>query len=320
MVCSHFYVMMIFVIVKNTFNEFWRRTILNKKVIFTVVGIVAAIVFAVIIGAAVSKNEKSVASVEGENISKDELYDVLVAQYGQNALSYLIDNKIVDIEADKKNIKVSDKDVNAEMDKYITQSGGKEAFNSALAQSGVKKSDIEKEIVNYLKIKKLLGSKVKVTDEEISKYFEENKESFNQAEQVKASHILVEDEAKAKEIKAKLDAGEDFAKLAKENSTDEGTAAKGGDLGYFPKGKMMPEFEAAAFSMKVGEISDPVKTDYGYHIIKVTDKKEAKEAVLADHKEEIKDTLLNQKIQAEYSSWITGKRTKMDIKNSLTNK
>jgi len=290
---------------------------LNKKIVFTIVGIVVVIIFAVVLGAAVSKKDKVVASVEGKDITKDELYDVMVAQYGSNAISYLIDNKIVEIEADKKDIKISNKEIDKEMKEYIDLNGGEEAFNAALAQSGVSQADIKKEIANYLKIVKLVESKVKITDEEIKTYFEENKESFSQPEQVQASHILVEDEAKAKEIKAKLDAGEDFATLAKENSTDPGTAEKGGELGFFPKGQMAPEFEETAFSMNVGEISEPVKTQFGYHIIKVTDKKEAKEAVLEDHKEEIEKTLFDQGVQAEYSKWISEKRTKLDIENSL---
>lgn len=293
---------------------------MNKKLIFTIVGIVAVIVIAVVIGAAVSKKENVVASVEGQDITKDDLYNVMVAQYGSNAISYLIDNKIVDIEAEKKGIKISDKEIDDEMKQYIDLNGGEDAFNSALEQSGVNKADIEKEIVNYLKIVKLLESKVKVTDDEIKTYFEENKDSFNQQEQIQASHILVADEAKAKEVKAKLDAGEDFATLAKEYSTDEATKDKGGELGYFPKGQMVPEFDNAAFAMSVGQISDPVKTEYGYHIIKVTDKKEGKEAVLEDHKKEIKKTLFDQKIQTEYTSWISEKRTKLDIENSLTKK
>lgn len=115
------------------------------------------------------------------------------------------------------------------------------------------------------------------TDEEIKKYYDEHQADF---ERVSAQHILIpvvgdkalkDDEAKAKaqEIKKRLDNGQDFADLAKAESADPGSKDKGGDLGYFGKGQMVPEFEKVAFGLKVGEISDPVKTQYGYHIIKV---------------------------------------------------
>ncbi|WP_428907974.1 peptidylprolyl isomerase [Niallia sp. Krafla_26] len=147
----------------------------------------------------------------------------------------------------------------------------------------------------------------------------ENKESYNEPEQVEASHILVEDEATANEVKEKLDKGEDFVDLAKEYSTDTSNADSGGELGYFPKGTMVEEFENVAFSMDKGAISNPVKTDFGYHIIKVTDKKEAKEAVFEDHQEEIKQILFDQEISEAYSTWITEQREKFEIENSLEN-
>jgi foldase protein PrsA len=290
----------------------------NKKT-YVALGGVVLIVLAVVFGAAFSKND-AVAMVEGEPINKDDLYNILVKQYGTSTLGYLIDNKIVELEADKENIKISDKEIDEEMKVYIDSYGGEKAFNSILEQSGISQADIETDIVNYLKIKKLLESKIDITDEEMKTYFEENKESYNEAEQVEASHILVADEATAKEVKEKLTAGEDFASLAKEYSTDTSNAESGGELGFFAKGEMATEFENAAFSMNIGDISEPIQTDFGYHIIKVTDKKEAKEAVYEDHKEEIKQTLFDQEVQTEYTTWITEKREKLDIENTLTTK
>ncbi|MBM4761121.1 hypothetical protein GNT69_02325 [Bacillus sp. B15-48] len=148
-------------------------------------------------------------------------------------------------------------------------------------------------------------------------YFEENKELYKEPEQVEASHILVEDEAAASEVKEKLNTGEDFVELAMEYSTDTSNAENGGELGLFSKGTMVEEFENAAFSMNKGEISDPVKTDYGYHIIKVMDKKEAKEAAFEEYKEEIEQILFEQKISIAYSTWITDQREKLKIENTL---
>src|SRR3954447_868272 len=287
----------------------------NKKMYLALAG-VALIVLAFIFGTTFSKND-AVASVEGEVINKDDLYGILVKQYGTDTLSYLIDNKIVDLEAEKENIQVSDKEIDEEMQVYIDSNGGDEAFNSALEQSGVAKADIETDIVNYLKIVKLLESDIDITDEEMKTYLEENKESYNEPEQVEASHILVADEATANEVKEKLAAGEDFASLAKEYSTDTANAESGGGLGFFAKGEMATEFEDIAFSMNIGDISDPVQTDYGYHIINVTDKKEAKESVYEDHKDEIKQILFDEAVQTEYTTRITEKREELEIENTL---
>src|SRR5699024_5471286 len=162
--------------------------------------------------------------------------------------------------------------------------------------SGLTKDDLKGDIIQYVQIEKLVDSRISVTDEEINEYFEENKEKLGQEEQVKASHILVEDEKTAKDLKKQLDDGADFAELAKEHSTDPGSAENGGELGFFGKGKMVKEFEDVAFATKVGEISEPVKSEKGYHIIKVEEKKEAKEATLEEKKEEIKDTLYRNKV------------------------
>lgn len=292
-----------------------KKLFTHKKVNIAIVAFLL-LGIGVILGAVFSKDEV-LAKVEGESITKDELYEVLAKQYGSATISYLIDNKIVELEAEKENIKLSDKEIEEEMQSYIESNGGEEAFHAALEQSGITKEDIKRDIINYLKIVKLLESKIKITDEEMQTYFEENKESFNEEKQVEASHILVAEEATANEVKEKLNAGEDFAKLAKEYSTDTSNSENGGDLGFIRKGEMVEPFETAAFSMNIGDISDPVKTDYGYHIIKVTDKKEAKEAVYDDHKEEIKETLFDQAIQTEYSNWISDKNKELEITNTF---
>ncbi|MFG1347054.1 peptidylprolyl isomerase [Xanthobacter autotrophicus DSM 431] len=129
----------------------------------------------------------------------------------------------------------------------------------------------------YLRTKALMETlmtqeaKKAVTDELKRKTYDEFVKSSPAEAEVHARHILVEDEAKAKEIAKKAKAGEDFAKLAKENSKD--SAEDGGDLGYFTKEQMVPEFAEAAFKLEKGQVSDPVKTQFGWHVIKVEDKR-----------------------------------------------
>ena len=205
--------------------------------------------------------EDSVAKVGSETISKEDLYTTLVDQYGDGALDTLIAEKIVKLESDKKDLTVKDSEIKKELENIKGQYDSEEAFNEALASSGSDLDSVKKNIKTYLLTEKLLKDRVKITDDQIKEYFEANKDTFAQKEQVEASHILVDDEKTAKEVKAKLDDGGDFAELAKEYSTDTSNADSGGELGYFGKGEMVAEFDDKAFSMKKGEISEPVKTD-----------------------------------------------------------
>lgn len=262
-------------------------------------------------------SDDTVAKVNDVKITKDEFYDTLVSYYGAQTLDSMIADKIVNMEAEKQKIAVTDDEIQAELDKMAESYGGKETFEQQLALSGMTVDNMKSEIKSYLETVKLLEPRIKITDEEISTYFDQNKDDFNEPEQVEASHILVADEATAKEVKQKLNEGGDFASLAAEYSTDTNNAKNGGELGYFERGVMGEAFENAAFSMKVGDISEPVKSQFGYHIIKVTGRKEAKEATLEDSKAEIEETLKNQKINSEYSTWLTEKKGEYEIYNSL---
>lgn len=130
-------------------------------------------------------------------------------------------------------------------------------------------------IEQFLSLKSESIDKLEPTDEELRVLYDDKKIMFNK---IKASHILVDNEKQAKEIKSKIDSGENFEELAKEFSTCPSSEG-GGDLGYFAYGDMLSEFSEAAFTMEVGQISDPVKSTYGYHIIKVTDIKDSYEKI-----------------------------------------
>ncbi|MEE6132711.1 peptidylprolyl isomerase [Priestia sp. GS2] len=286
----------------------------KKKKLFSFLGIITA--GAIIAGVVYQVNRTdAVASVDGDKITKDQLYEVLMSQGGTDVLDSMIEQKVINKEAEKKSVTVSEKELNKELDALITSYGGEDTFNQALEASGIKEKEVKKDLETNLKAKKLVEDTIEISEDEMKSYFDENKDSFDQPEQVKASHILVKDEKTANEVKKKLSDGEKFADLTKEYSTDTASKEDGGNLGYFSKEDMVQEFSDAAFNLKVDAISNPVKTEYGYHIIKVTDKKEAQDANYENSKDEIKQLLLENKFQSEYSTWLEETKKKYDIEN-----
>ncbi len=279
--------------------------------------LLTGIFFIAIIGAMlillVTGNKTYVASVNGQNITEDALHAKLVAQYGKETLDSLIVEEIIQQEVKKERIQISQDEIDAELKLYQETYGGEEAFQEVLEMSGVKLSEVETDIETYLALNQLLKNRITITEEEIETYFEDNKESFTQPKQVEASHILVEDEKTAETAAEKLKAGEDFSTLVKEYSVDETTKNNGGELGYFSAGEMEQSFEEAAFSMEIDEVSQPVETSYGYHVIKVTGKIDEKEAELKEVKEEIEQTLSDMKIDAEYTTWLEEQYEAYDI-------
>lgn len=159
-----------------------------------------------------------------------------------------------------------------------------------------KLDELKKRLVVETYLKKKVEEQSKVSDEDLKKFYDENKAKFKTGDQVKASHILVKSEKEAKDVLAQLKAGGNFEELAKKLSTD-GAASKGGDLGWFSKGSMIPEFEKVAFAMKENETSGIVKTKFGFHIIKLTGKRPAGERSFDDVKEQIKASMLPGKQQ-----------------------
>jgi foldase protein PrsA len=285
----------------------------NRKgiILITAILIVTAVI---LVGFSYFKKDDTAAKVNGEVISKTELNSLLNDQYGAQVLDSLISEKLVLQEAKKKKITVSESELKKELKTLQDSYGGETAFQSAMKSSGVSTDRVNKDLKTYVLTRKILEPRIKITDAEMKTYFDENKATFAQDEQVKASHILVADEKTANEVKDKLAKGEDFAKLAKEYSTDTGTKDNGGDLGFFKKGDMVPEFETAAFSLGVNEISEPIKTDYGYHIIKVVDKKASTDAKYEDHKAEVKEAIMSEKIQTEYTTWLAEAKKDAKIK------
>lgn len=226
-----------------------------------------------------------VAESSSGDVTKDELYEAMKEKVGQETLNELVTFTILE---DK--YEVSDKEIDKEMDELKEQVG--EDFEEILKQQGMEEEELKDGLKKSLLQQKAITEGIKVSDEEIKKEYEKMKK------EIKARHILVEDEETAKEVEKKLKDGGDFAKLAKEYSTDS-SAESGGDIGFFTVGQMVAEFEEAAFTMKKNEVSEPIQSEFGFHIIEVLDEKAIDEdevGSLEDNKKEIKNRILESKV------------------------
>lgn len=164
-------------------------------------------------------------------------------------------------------------------------------------------------------LKKEVDEKVKVDDKKVKDFYDKNPSSFKVGEEVKASHILLSTEEEAKAALERVKKGEDFTKLAKTLSKDKDSAKRGGDLGFFGRGQVVPEFEEVAFNLKTGEVSSPIKTQFGYHIIKVTGRKEGKMLDFEEVKDSIKRRLIVEGQKGLFDSLIERlkKQSKIEI-------
>ena len=152
-----------------------------------------------------------------------------------------------------------------------------------------------------------------VTDQEVKDYYQEKKEEFVEREKAQVSQILVRSEKEAREILAQLKDGKDFAGLARTKSVSP-DASRGGDIGYFGRGEMLPEFEKAAFSLKKGQISKVIKSPFGYHILKLTDREDKRQKTFAEAREEIGAILRQKRQRIELDKWFKELKAKAKIK------
>jgi peptidyl-prolyl cis-trans isomerase C len=188
-------------------------------------------------------------------------------------------------------------------------------YQEALKKGLEKNTEYQKKVEDFRKLtligqllEKEIETKAKVTDQDVKDYYEKHKEELSSINQIKAGHILVKTEDEAKKILERIKKGEDFTSLAKKYSIDIGSAKNGGDLGFFSPGQMVPEFEAAAFRLKKGEISKPVRTKFGYHIIRVADKKTGKPLEFDKVRNAIFQRLSAEKQKEFFDTYIDGLR------------
>ncbi len=230
-----------------------------------------------------------VAVVNGENITEDEFTDVMETMFGEEALRTLMLYKMVMSAAESEGLAPSEEEVQGEIDEMREQFGD-QGFAQFLSQYGMSEGSFRYNLGISMALDNIRFDEIDVSDEQLFEYFSENREQFDTQDEIRASHILVADEPSAWHMIDLLDEGGDFADLARMHSQDPGTAEQGGDLGYFGYDEMDPAFEDAAFATGVGEISDPVQSYAGFHVIKVTDRREGGPADFEDVKERVAES------------------------------
>lgn len=289
--------------------------------------LIAAILVLSIASLGGCKNKNVAATVNGEDISITELnsqVDQLKKQYPQmfegadgegrlldfkqRLLDNLVNQMLVRQAAEKAGIKISDAEVDKQIEQLKSGFKDKAQFDAALKSAGMTVDSLRKQIKEQLVTQKLidrLAKDTKVSDADIKAYYDKNKEQFAQKAAKRASHILFkpEDKAKAQQVLTELKNGGDFAALAKKNSIDTATASKGGDLGW-PSTPFVTEFQAALDKLDVGQMSGLVQTPYGWHIIKVTEKRGATQQTLAQVKDQIKAIIIQQRKSQAYQNFL----------------
>jgi foldase protein PrsA len=229
------------------------------------------------------------------------------------ALARLITQVIVDDEIARRGIVITDPEAAAEFDKQYEEllaTRGLEWLTSYAAQNGMTLDGFKewgrgvvKQQMASQALQRAVAGPVTLSDEDLEAYWLENRANYDTEEEIHASHILVPTEQSASEVLADLEDGADFATLAKERSTDTGSAQKGGDLGWFGRGQMVGEFEEAAFALGVGERSGIVESEYGFHIILLVDRKAAVRHEFAEVRDQVRSDLEKEQITEGAAAW-----------------
>jgi peptidyl-prolyl cis-trans isomerase C len=273
------------------------------------------------------KQVKQRFSQQGIKLSEDQTKEVR-----NKTLNNLIDQELLFQDSRNKGIKIETEAVTERLADLKKRFPTEADFGKTLQNVGLTEADLRKKIARGLAIEELINSqitdKIVISDEENKTFYDKHPEFFKKPGQIRASHILIKVDPKAddtqkalakqkiKTLQQKLDNGEDFGALAKEYS--EGPSnVKNGDLGYFGRGRMVKPFEDAAFALKSGEISGVVETQFGYHLIKVTDKQPETTVAYEDVKQKITQHLKQEKSKTEVEAYIKKLRTSAKIETFL---
>ena len=280
-----------------------------------------------ITSAEVEQEINNLMALYGNSVPPDQL-QLMQSKMRNQAIETLINKQLLFLEADRKKIQPSSDAINDELNRIVSRFPSSEAFYKQLTKRGIPKEQILKDIEQQLRINLLLKEPLTgvpaVTDEEITAFYQKNSENFRAKEQVRASHILLkfdsEAPSKVKEqkrqklagLRSQIENGADFTEIAAEYSECP-SSGKGGDLGFVERGKMVKPFEKAAFSLKAGELSEIIETRFGYHLIKVVERKEARTLPFEEVKDKISVHLKSKQEQLAFNAYLDELRENASI-------
>jgi foldase protein PrsA len=290
---------------------------------------VAALVTLVVVGAgsymvgqrsgqaSATKNAPAVASVNGTNISKTDLYDRLVATGGTQTLDGMIQEKLVEQAAKDAGVSVTADEIDKQIAKIRDNLGGQDQLQQAMDSQGVTMDALKQNITMNLLMTKVMNKDTKTDDASLQKYFQDNLKKFDER-QVHAQQIVTKTIEEAKAAKAEVDKGTDFATVAKAMSQDS-SKDNGGDLGFVPRGQMEGMWDDIAFNTPVNQVAQPLQMTDGFHVIKVLEVKGSAPTFEAN-KDKVKDAMLQDTVQQKGQEWLDGLKAKAKITNTLAPK
>jgi parvulin-like peptidyl-prolyl isomerase len=285
-----------------------------------------------------------IAKVNGETVERWELENAIKSVEGgsggpipagrrdemvRGLIDQLVSFHVLSQEAHARKMEASDAEVVTRIGQFKSAYPNEQAFQQALVAQGLTLDHLQKQTHMGLQVSKMIdaevNSKVAVQEGEVEAFYKQNTDRFKQGETVHASHILFgvpkgadaaqkeQARARAQQVLKQLRSAGDFAKLARENSQDPASGAKGGDLGFFPKGQMEPTFEKTAFALQPGSTSGLVETPFGFHIIRVLERRPPRTAPLEEVGGQIKEFLTGQQRQAKVSAFLDQAKAKRKI-------
>jgi foldase protein PrsA len=236
----------------------------------------------------------AVVTVNGEPISTADFQNKLEGSPGaRNTLQQMVQETLITQYAKTNNISVSDQEI-TDRENELKANFPNGSWDEMLKARGLSEADVQQALREQIILDKALAKQVTITPAQIKTYFEKNHSAYDKPETVQARHVLVANLATAQQVEAALKSGKDFASVAKQYSTDPGSKDKGGELGTFRRGQMVPAFDKVAFTQPINVISPPVKSQFGYHIIQVEARTPAQTATLASATARITEALRQQ--------------------------